>query len=77
MTRAPDDIFIVSSSTALGIAKNLVHTLDTVLNNLPELELRKIRDALEHSVGVADDILFNMTISSGFDILTLSDGLYR
>ena len=54
-----------------------MHTLDTVLNNLPELELRKIRDALEHSVGVADDILFNMTISSGFDILTLSDGLYR
>ena len=77
MAQLPDDIFTVSSSTALTIAENLVFLLSTVVSNLPEAELREIRDALEHTIHVADDLLFNMTVSSSFDTLALNDGLYK
>lgn len=70
-----DDVFLLSSSTALVMGENLVHLLNTVVRNLPESELRKIRDALERSVRIADGLLYNMTISSTFDMLTLSNGM--
>lgn len=77
MVHTPDDIFTISSSTALGMAENLVLLLNSLVKNLPERELRKVRNALERTVHVADDLLLNITISSGFNMLTLSDGVYR
>lgn len=73
----PDDVFTVSSSTALAMAENLLLSLNIVVGNLPEIELRKIRDALENSLRVTDDLLFNITICSAFDVLTLGDGMYE
>ena len=75
MVFAPDDTFLISSSTALGMSEHLIHLLDTIVENLPEAELRKVRGALERSVRAADDILYNMTISSTFDILTLGESM--
>ena len=74
MASAPDDAFLVSSSTALGIAENLILLLDTMISNLPEPELRRMRGALGHSLRIADDMLFKITISSTFDTFSLSDG---
>ena len=77
MTHTPDNVFTISSLTALGMAENLILLLNSLVENLPERELRKVRDALERTVHIADNLLLNMTISSGFDMLTLSDGVYR
>lgn len=76
MASAPDDAFLVSSTTALEIAENLVLLLDTMISNLPENELRKMRCALGHSLRIADDILFKVTVSSTFDMFSFSDGAY-
>ena len=73
MTSSPD-AFLVSSSTALGMAEDLVHILNTIIRNLPEPELRRVHNALERSVRMADDILCNIAISATFDVLSLSDG---
>ena len=76
MALAPDDTFLISSSTALGMAENLVILLNTVVKNLPEPELRQVRGALENSVHLADELLYNIAISSTFEMLTLSDGMF-
>ena len=68
------DVFLVSSSTALGMAEDLVLVLNTIIRNLPEPELRRVHNALERSVRIADDILCNIAISATFDVLSLSDG---
>lgn len=69
-----DDVFAVSSSTALGMGENLLNLLNTVIMNLPESELRRIRLAMEHSLNLADDLLYSVSASSAFDRLTMSDG---
>ena len=74
MPLTPNDVFLVSSTTALAMAENLLLVLNAIMGNLPESELRRIRSAMEHSVRVADDILYNITITSTFDVLTLNDG---
>ena len=76
MALTPDDTFLISSSTALGMAENLVVLLNTVVKNLPEPELRQVRGALENSVRLADELLYNIAISSTFEMLTLSDGMF-
>lgn len=75
MTFAPDDVFLVSPSTALGMAENLVQLLHTIVKNLPEAELRQVRAAMEDSVRLADELLYNIAISSTFEMLTLNDGM--
>ena len=72
----PDDTFVISLSTALGMGEYLVALLNTVIQNLPELELRMMRNTLEQSVALADDLLFNISISSPFDTLTINDGAH-
>lgn len=76
MAFTPDDTFLVSSATALGMAENLIIVLNSIMGNLPESELRRVRSAMEHSVRVADDILYNAALTSTFDVLTLNDGMY-
>lgn len=75
MVSALDDVFLVSPFTALGMAENLVNVLNTIIGNLPESELRRLRSAMEHSVRTADEILYNIAITSTFDVLTLNDGM--
>lgn len=70
------DTLLISSQTALEIAENLVNLVGTVVRNLPEHELRIIQLALEDVARVVDDSLYNLTISSSFDMLTLNDGSY-
>lgn len=70
-----DDTFVVSSSTALNMGEHLLALLNTVIQNLPEQELRKMREALYQSVSFTDDLLYNISISSTFDMLTVSDGM--
>lgn len=65
--------FVVSSSTALEMAEHLLGVLNTIVLNLPELELRSVRNAMGRSVTLADDLLCNLSISSAFEILT-NDG---
>lgn len=74
MTSGPDRVFLVSSSTAVGMAEDLVLILNTIIRNLPEPELRRVHNALEHSIRIADDMLCNTAISATFDVLSLSDG---
>ena len=74
MPLTPNDLFLVSSTTALAMAENLLLVLNAIMGNLPESELRKIRSAMEHSVRVADDILYSTAIASTFDVLSLNDG---
>lgn len=69
-----NDTFIVSSSTALSMGEHLVLLVNTVIQNLPESELRRMRSALEDSVRLADDLIYNILISSTFNMLTLNDG---
>lgn len=69
-----DDTFIISSSTALGMAEYLLTLLNTVTQNLPEPELHKMRDAMDHSVALVDERLHSMAVSSAFDALTVDDG---
>ena len=76
MQSPSDDLFVVTSSTSLKMAENLVLVLETFIQNLPEEELRKLRDRMEHSLHVADDILFNIA-TAGFDMLSISDGTYQ
>ena len=76
MQSPSDDLFVITSSTSLKMAENLVLVLETFIQNLPEEELRKLRDRMEHSLQVADDILFNIA-TAGFDMLSISDGTYQ
>lgn len=70
-----DDIFILSSYTAVGMAEYLLAILNTVIHNLPEPELRKMRESLDRSVTRADELLYNIAISSSFEMLTVDDGM--
>ena len=69
-----EDTFVVSSSTALGMGEYLLALLNTVVQNLPESELRKMRDALDQSLTLADDLLISISLSSPFDTLALDNG---
>jgi hypothetical protein len=69
-----DDTFVISSSTALSMGEHLLDLLSTLIQNLPESELRTMRDALNHSVTLADELLYNISLSSPFDTLTINDG---
>ena len=73
MALAPDDAFLIPSSTALVMTEHLVYLLDTMIKNLPEFELRMVYRALEHSLRIADDLLFKMSILSTFGMLSPSD----
>ena len=75
MSNPREDLFIVTSSTALAMALNLMGLLNTIVESLPEPELRTIRDAMEQSIHTADDLLFNFSISSDFDMLTVGEGV--
>jgi len=77
MTYTPDDVFLVSSPTALGMAENLVLVVNTMIRNLPEGELRRMRNSLVNSVRLVDDTLCNIAISSTFDMLSVSEGVFR
>lgn len=70
-----DDTFTISSLTALGMGEHLLILLNTVVQNLPEAELRKMRSALNRSLTAADNILYNMALSSSVDALTVSDSM--
>ena len=76
-TPMSDDVFLVSSPTALWMAENLVLVLNTMIRNLPEAELRRMRVALVNSVHAVDDMLCNIAISSTFDMLSVSDGTFK
>ena len=65
---------VVSPSTALGMGEHLISLLDTIIQNLPEKELRKIRSAMAESISLADLVLENLSVSSTFDMLTVNDG---
>jgi hypothetical protein len=56
------------------MAENLLYLLNTVIGNLPESELRTVRDAVQNSLRVADDQLLNHSISSTFDMLSVGEG---
>jgi hypothetical protein len=73
MNILPDDTFTVTSSTALGMAESLVDLLNRLVLNLPEAELHVVRAALEQSVGIADELLQNISISSTFETLSVDD----
>ena len=68
-----NDIFTVPSCTALAMGEHLLLLLNTVARNLPECELRKMRSAMEHSVRLADELLYNLKISN-FDTLIMNGG---
>ena len=70
------DLFVITASTSFRMAENLLRVLESFIQNLPEDKLRRLRDAMEHSVRVADDILFNFS-TSAFEALSVSDGWYR
>jgi hypothetical protein len=70
-----DDTFVISSSTALGMAEYLLALLNTVVQNLPASDLRRMRNAMDQSVTLIDDLLYSISISSTFDTLTISDGM--
>ena len=74
MAVTPNDPFVVSSSTALGMSEHLLLVLNTIIKNLPESELREVRASLEETANVADDILYNMMISSTFEMLSVNEG---
>ncbi|KAF9779416.1 hypothetical protein BJ322DRAFT_1024327 [Thelephora terrestris] len=74
MTFTPDDIFSIASSTAVGMGENLVTTLNTIIMNLPEADLRKVRDAVNRSLQLADDLLHHFPISPAFEFVSTSDG---
>lgn len=67
--------FVISSSTTLDMAEHLLALLNTVVQNLPESELRRIRKAIDQSVTLADDLLCNIRISSAFEMVTTNDGM--
>lgn len=68
------DDLVISSSTALAISENLLAILNTIIQSLPEHELRKLRSTIEQSVRLADDLLYNLSVSSTFHMLTMNDG---
>ena len=70
-----NDPFVVSPSTAVGMSEHLLIVLNTIIKNLPESELREVRASLEETSNVADDILYNMTISSTFEMLSVNEGM--
>ena len=74
MMHYQDDLVTLSSATALGIGENLIFSLMTIMVNLPEFELRKIHEGLIEGVQVADSLLRNLSIASGFEMLTMNDG---
>lgn len=65
---------VISPATALGMGEHLVTLLNTVLQNLPERELRRLLPALERSVCLADELINNLSVSSNFDLLTINQG---
>ena len=71
-----DDVFVLSSYAAIGMAEYLLAILNTVIHNLPEPELRKMRKSLDRSVTRTDELLYNIAISSSFEMLTVDDGMY-
>ena len=71
---AQDDIFIISLSTALGMGQHLLILLNTVIQNLPESELRRVHDTMGQSVTLANKLLEKMSLSSTFNTLTVDDG---
>ena len=70
-----NDIFILSSYTAVGMAKYLLAILNTVIHNLPEPELCKMRESLDRLVTCADKLLYNIAISLSFEMLTVDNGM--
>ena len=76
MMHAQDDIFTLSSTTALGIGESLLFTLITIIVNLPEPELRKIHHGVRETLNIADGLLQNLSITSGFEMLSLNGGTY-
>jgi hypothetical protein len=72
---AHDDAFVISSTTALGMGEHLLSLLDTLIQNLPESELREMRRGLNQSRALVDGLLSNIALSSPFDALTVSDGM--
>ena len=68
------DDLVISSSTALAISENLLAILNTIIQSLPEHELRKLRSTIEQSVHLADDLLYNLSVSSTFHMLNMNDG---
>lgn len=74
MMHAQDDIFILSSATALGIGESLILTLISIIVNLPEHELHLLRRGIANVLHIADDQLQNLSIPPGFEMLSLSDG---
>ena len=73
---AQDDIFTLSSTTALGIGESLIYTLITIIVNLPEPELHKIHHGMRETLGIADGLLQNLLITSGFEMLSLNCDTY-
>ena len=72
MAFTSDDTFTIPSLAALGMSETLVLLLNAMIRNLPEPELRTLRATLQESVNTADDILYNMMISSTFEMLSVS-----
>ena len=70
------DTFVVSSATALTVGEQLLFIMNTVAQNLPESELCILRDSLSQSLALADDLLYNFSLSSRLDVLTINDGTY-
>lgn len=61
---------------ALGIGEQLVIVLNSIIQDLPEDELLEIRSTLERSIGLVDDVLYQVSLSN-FEMLTVSDGMSR
>ena len=71
-----DDTFVISSATALTMGEQLLFLMNTVAQNLPEAELRMLRNSLGQSLALADDLLYSISLSSRLDVLTINGGTY-
>lgn len=76
MLNPREDLFTVTASTALGMAQNLMSNLDAIIESLPEPELRMIREVMRRSLTTADHLLFSLSLTSDFEMLTVSEGMY-
>lgn len=74
MVNPQEDLFVVTSSTALGMAEDLMRLLSTIMENLPEAELRRIRGSLERSINDVDDLLLRRSVFYGFKVFSIGEG---
>ena len=56
------------------MGQHLLVLLNTIIRNLPESELHRVRNAMGQSVTLADELLEKMSLLSTFDTLTVNDG---